>query len=583
MSQQNADSQDATQEYSLNQMRQSMTWLHTWSGLVLGWLLFFVFLTGTLGYFDTEIDRWMKPELPMAKTLDSSAELRANFSYETSLQSVEDYARVYAAGARCWKIAFPLDRNEPYTRMFYRAADTSIPTVTDPRAWVMFDPMTGEALPHRDTEGGQELYKMHWKLQYMSKTTGEWIVGVATLFMLIALISGIIIHKRFFKDMFLFNRNKQNRSWLEAHKLVGVIALPFHLMITYTGLVFLVVVYMPLMIDGFYDSKREFRAEVYDSVGKPRPARKPADLAPMVPMLQQAQAIFAEKAPNAPISRACVRNPGDKNARVTFFTSEYGSPAHEEHSVVFNGVTGALIAYEPAQRSVGKDLFDTLLGLHEGVFADIGLRWLYFFSGLLGTAMIGTGLILWARKQHKKLGKNADNHRGLWWVDRLNVATIVGLPIAIGVYFLANRLLPVGLEGRAQWEIDLLFFGWLAMLIHALLRSQTKVWFEQFAMAALLFISLPVLSAWTTERGLLTSIRHNDWVFAGIDLALLMTGIVFAWAAKWRWQNRQPYTKLPIRQEDSLSSRSVVTGKSATVAAKQAAAAQAHLKQGGSI
>ncbi|CAN8139765.1 hypothetical protein THIOSC13_1630007 [uncultured Thiomicrorhabdus sp.] len=29
--------------YTLNDMRQSMTWLHTWSGLVLGWLLFFVF------------------------------------------------------------------------------------------------------------------------------------------------------------------------------------------------------------------------------------------------------------------------------------------------------------------------------------------------------------------------------------------------------------------------------------------------------------------------------------------------------------------------------------------------------------
>ena len=28
--------------------RQAMSWLHTWSGLILGWLLFAIFVTGTL-------------------------------------------------------------------------------------------------------------------------------------------------------------------------------------------------------------------------------------------------------------------------------------------------------------------------------------------------------------------------------------------------------------------------------------------------------------------------------------------------------------------------------------------------------
>ena len=45
--------------------RQAMGWLHTWVGLVVGWILFFMFLTGSAGYFDTEIDRWMQPERPL--------------------------------------------------------------------------------------------------------------------------------------------------------------------------------------------------------------------------------------------------------------------------------------------------------------------------------------------------------------------------------------------------------------------------------------------------------------------------------------------------------------------------------------
>ena len=30
--------------------RQAMAWLHTWAGLTFGWLLFAIFLTGTLAY-----------------------------------------------------------------------------------------------------------------------------------------------------------------------------------------------------------------------------------------------------------------------------------------------------------------------------------------------------------------------------------------------------------------------------------------------------------------------------------------------------------------------------------------------------
>ena len=37
-------------------LRQSMSWLHTWSGLLLGWLLYAVFFTGTLSYFRDEIN-----------------------------------------------------------------------------------------------------------------------------------------------------------------------------------------------------------------------------------------------------------------------------------------------------------------------------------------------------------------------------------------------------------------------------------------------------------------------------------------------------------------------------------------------
>ena len=41
--------------------RLTMAWLHTWFGLVLGFVLMVVFFFGSLSVFDREIDRWAIP------------------------------------------------------------------------------------------------------------------------------------------------------------------------------------------------------------------------------------------------------------------------------------------------------------------------------------------------------------------------------------------------------------------------------------------------------------------------------------------------------------------------------------------
>lgn len=46
--------------------RLSMSWLHTWFGLVFGYVLMVVFFFGALSVFDREIDRWAIPETRFA-------------------------------------------------------------------------------------------------------------------------------------------------------------------------------------------------------------------------------------------------------------------------------------------------------------------------------------------------------------------------------------------------------------------------------------------------------------------------------------------------------------------------------------
>src|SRR5690606_33976884 len=116
----------------------------------------------------------------------------------------------------------------------------------------------------------------------------------------------------------------------------------------------------------------------------------------------------------------------------------------------FNGVTGVLLeAPTTTAIPVTNAVYNVFSSLHLIRFAGPPLRWLFFFSGLLGTAMIATGLVLWVVKrlpERRKLGRTPFGHR---LVEVLNIGTVAGLPLAIAGYFWANRLLPAELAQRS--------------------------------------------------------------------------------------------------------------------------------------
>lgn len=506
----------------MGHFRQSMAWLHTWTGLVLGWLLFFMFVTGTAGYFDTEIDRWMQPELPVAP-----ATIDAQHSVRVAQAFLEDHAHDKSR----WFINLPLDRNDPYLSVFWQQerAQGGHGMHADR---VVLDAHTGTPLAARDTSGGQQLYRMHWKLHYLPEAAGQWIVGVATMFMLVALITGIVVHKKFLADFFTFRPGKGVRSWLDAHNAASVISLPFQLMITYSGLIFLMTVYMPLIVATFYgggdEGQRAFRDELTARPALARPARTPAPLMPLDRIVADAQLRWGEER----IGALDVRSPYDAHARVIVRGDVAASPLRAAPSLVYDGVSGELLAEQGARESVAKSTRDLLLGLHEGLFAGTVLRWLYFLSGLLGCAMIGTGLVLWSvKRRQREVRQGGFAHPGLWLVERLNVATLVGLPVGIAAYFWANRLLPLELVERAAWEVHILFLTWAAMAAHAAFRPVWHAWREQLGLASAAYGLLPLLNALTTERHLGYSLAVGDWVLAGFDLTMLGLGVSFALGA----------------------------------------------------
>src|SRR5690606_17603614 len=100
---------------------------------------------------------------------------------------------------------------------------------------------------------------------------GYWIAGAAAVAALVALVTGVVVHRKLFADFFTLRlRRSAQRGWLDLHNVGAVVGLPFCLMICYTGLVTLMHQYMPWGMKAAYGSEeREYYREVFDWPASP--------------------------------------------------------------------------------------------------------------------------------------------------------------------------------------------------------------------------------------------------------------------------------------------------------------------------
>ncbi|HTU61510.1 MAG TPA: PepSY-associated TM helix domain-containing protein, partial [Polyangiales bacterium] len=491
-------------------LRSAFSWLHTWAGVGLGGVLFAMFWMGSLAVFDREIDRWM---MPATRLPPAPAEISLDRMLRGTVERI-------GAGTEHFSAVMPTHRT-PTLQVRY------VDPQTQERVLRHVDPRSGEVLETGSLGGTGFIYPFHYDLHIDWQRLGIWIAGFAGLAMLILIVSGVVIHRRLFADFFVFRpQGKAIRSTLDLHNVTGVLALPFHFVITLSGLI----IFFSIFFNGTWRAvygadEAAFGREIFGTFERPKSGAR-AELGSLDAMLREAQARWGGGQP----AFVQVRNPGDAAGYVGMNRSTAHRVAVTPDQIYFDAASGSFI--QRAQPHPLERVQRFIAGMHRVQFDSWALRWFYFFAGLSGCVMIATGFLYWMEARRVQ---HASNTLGFRIVQALTIGSVSGIIASTMMFFVVNRCLPlhvhVGETARDGLEMWTFYLTWLATFAHAAVRGR-RAWAEQcWAIAALAFAAVG-LNWITTGDHPLRAIAGGRLNIACVDAMLVLGASVAALSAR---------------------------------------------------
>jgi hypothetical protein len=122
--------------------RQAQAWLHTWCGLWFSWLLYAVFLTGTLAVFEEPITHWMTPEHhahEQAEARQAGTVPQAQSSLSQRLHGAWHICSGSTLGQTCGSCGLQTPKGRGFTRLLVRSDGQYAAAQLDPKSGSAMD------------------------------------------------------------------------------------------------------------------------------------------------------------------------------------------------------------------------------------------------------------------------------------------------------------------------------------------------------------------------------------------------------------------------------------------------------------
>ncbi|KLD69405.1 PepSY-associated TM helix domain-containing protein [Xanthomonas pisi] len=448
--------------------------VHSWMGLLAGMALFIAFYAGAINVFTHELSDWQAT--PHAR---ENAPADPVAAAQSLLDAV--IAR-HPQVAESFLVLLPGEHG-PIPRLYWYGpqADAS----GGMRQYQQAADGALQELPQR-VGFADFLYDLHFTAG-LPRVFGTYLFGVVSVLYGLALVSGVVLYAPvFIKDLFALRIGANlKRLWQDAHNVVGMLSLPFHVIFAWSGAVLclgvlLLAPFQFLVFDGKLMQILEPDFELAPHVA---PAKRAAPLLPIATLLDASRAASPGLVPES----LAFHDAGDANARVEIYGHHDQRRLNTLGGVALNATTGKLLrVLAPATMSPGTAALRGLQALHFGNFGHVPVRWLYFLLGLGGAFLFYSGNLLWIETRRKR--RTIAQPRRTHAMARLTVGVCLGSVAGISALFIAARMLPAGQERYAYYAV------FAATLLWALIRPTARGAYEVLLVCAALTALIPLAS-----------------------------------------------------------------------------------------
>jgi uncharacterized iron-regulated membrane protein len=373
-------------------------WLHSIFGLKLSLFLGFVCLTGTIATVSHEIEWLYKPEL------------RA-----TAVSGEPDWGRMWDAARRAHPQAAlggigSFDRSDaPYFAKSVSATDRGGEDFT-----IYVDPGTHRVTGHEYGRSFQDFMRaLHYYL-FAPGTIPMYVVTALGFVLVLALTTGLIAYKKFWRGFFRMPRwHRDRRTWFgDLHRLIGLWSLWFVALIGLTSVWYFV-----------------------EHAGLDLNTPEPAVTAPAMSRKVTGDQI------NVWAALAHEQMPGLAITAI-YLPYEPGNPVivqgqwrawlvrERTNAVFLDPVTGSIVGKRIAHdMGVGERIVHTADPLHFGNFGGLAVKLIWVVFGLLLTAMAGSGAYIYVKRTKMAVSSGISlgifDYLGVWKWPSVVATTLV--------------------------------------------------------------------------------------------------------------------------------------------------------------
>lgn len=502
--------------------------VHTWTGISCGFALFIAFYAGALTMLQEPIARWASPPATgvAAVPLDDATrllELVAAAHPEAREEGItlrllgheNEPARV------TWEEDAPHQEGQPYEHTHW---------------WATLEP-DGTLLAKQEepSELAEFINEIHMHAG-IPAPFGSYFMGVVSLLYGVALIAGVIVLlPSLVKDFFRLRVGKNlKRMWLDAHNVVGITALPFHLAMAITG--------TALSFSGelwsvqesvIFGGKQEILMERdNEPFAPPQPIGEAGAMMAPSQLLHKLRLQVPDFEPRFML----FRNIGDKAASVRVAGSERGYVGdYHLGGVMLSAVTGELLkdGALPSRQDPDRRASETFYGLHTGEYEGATIKWAYFFLGLSGAWLFYSGNLLWIETRRKRARQDgeAEQSRSAHLLGSATVGGCLGCVAGLSLTIVAAKWLHGRVADLNHWHEVVYYVVFLGSVAWAFASGAARSAVHLLWLCAAATMAIPLTTLLAALFPALGMWAHGSAATIGIDVVAFIGALGFAWMA----------------------------------------------------